>query len=387
MTDSRRVFVRGVGAVSPIGASVEEIWDRLVRGDYPERVAPESERGIPTPKSAATVDVFREELDALVSSRSLRRVSQLSRYCVAAAGMAKPSEELVNTDDTAVVLGTCFGSSRYHFDYYEKLFSGGIRDASPLLFSECVMNAVSGHVSLHYGLRGASLALVGGEEVGLTAIVDATERIRSGEAVAAFAGGADEYCDFVHAALASRSFVGDTGPCVGEGAAILYLDGSSSDAALAEVVSGAIARGGRRGAEAAVRQAIRRAFRSASIEPKDIELVVTNLPGQDTEDGLDGAQLFATIADELGERDGSLLVTSPSPAVGDGFAFVSGFQAFVAAMSLASEMVPGIGEPSCEVPEGWLADREARPYPARHALVVSLTRRGTAVALLLSRAR
>jgi 3-oxoacyl-[acyl-carrier-protein] synthase II len=403
---SERTGVRicGLGIVSPLGVGVDEVWKRLLAGERGLDDAPESSRQIPTPRYAATVDRFSSDLDQLVAHRSLRRVSQLSRYCVGASALAAPrslgdSSEVAFpcADDTAVILGTCYGSSRYHFDYYEKLFSGGLREASPLLFSECVMNAASGHVALFHGVRGASLALVGGEEVGLTAIAEAADRLRLGDARAALAGGADEYCDFVHAALSSREFVGDEAtvpfassaaiPFLSEGAAILYLERDDVDGAgepLARWLGWGMVRGRADTASAAVRGAVRRALDDANVSPADIDLVVVGASGA----ALDATELgsVASVIDEPGERD--VVVACPNAAFGEGFAFTSGAQAIVAVKALSEGVVPPtpLAERPSSLPASWTIPGTPLARELRCALAVKVTRRGSAVAVVMGRA-
>ena len=169
-----RVVVTGVGVVSPFGLGVDVLWGALLECQSAQRPTPESVRGIPVP---ATAGVLVEERDAardLLASRRLRRVSDLSLTSVAAAQLAMeeagqwPTPDGGSSDDAsrraapAVLLGTSFGSSQYHFDYYEKIYEGGLRAASPLLFPESVMNSASGHPAPHFGLRGPSQGPVGG---------------------------------------------------------------------------------------------------------------------------------------------------------------------------------------------------------------------------------
>lgn len=403
MSERAGVRVSGLGIVSPLGVGVESVWKRLLAGERGLDNAPESSRGVPTPRRAATVDRFSNDLDKLVAHRSLRRVSRLSRYCVGAAGLAAPRSvsdagevSFPCADETSVILGTCYGSSRYHFDYYEKLFSGGLREASPLLFSECVMNAASGHVALFHGLRGASLALVGGEEVGLTAIAEAADRLRLGDARAALAGGADEYCDFVHAALSSRGFVGEEGtapfasssaiPFLSEGAAILYLERDDVDGArepLARWLGWGMVRGRGDSASAAVRGAVRRALDDAEVAAADVDLVVVGAGGA----ALDAIELesVASVIDEAEERE--VVVACPNAAFGEGFAFTSGAQAIVAVKALSEGVVPPtrLAERPTSLPASWTIPATPLERESRCALVVKVTRRGSAVAALFRR--
>jgi len=407
------VAVTGLGAVSPLGLGADELWDKLVAGASGLGTSPSSSRGINVPESAATVGEVSRRVDDVVSPKFLRRLANLSRYAVGAASLCfqEPGRDArwggaARRDATAVLLGTCFGCSAYHFEYYEKLFRHGIKDASPLLFSESVMNAASGHISIHLKLRGASLALVGGEEVGLAAIADAADRIRLGEATAALAGGAEEYCDFVHAWLASQGYVtgraarpyaGDeTGGFLGEGATLLLLEDarsvmSTGGRPLAFVAGAATARAGEGAVAAstveAVERAIRDALGEAELSPQAVDLVVSSAAGT-VFDGYEAKGIARAL--DTRSRTGSgraLFVAAPNAVLGEAFACSSATQALVGVKALAEGVVPPLPDLSrgVDLPAGLKLASEPLRKDLEHALVVSVSTRGNAVAVLLSR--
>jgi 3-oxoacyl-(acyl-carrier-protein) synthase len=250
------------------------------------------------------------------------------------------------------------------------------------------------------GLRGASLALVGGEEVGLTAVVEAAERVRLGDARAAFAGGAEEYCDFVHAALAARGFVGeeaaapysggDGAPFLGEGAALLYLEEPGTGAAereppLARLLGWGAARGGPEGIPGAVERAVGEALEDAGVRAEEIDVVVGSACGS----ALDAAEAEGLARALRRGRGEPVAVTCPKAALGEGFAFTSGAQALVAVEALRSGCVPatanasrggGAGAEPRLLPPGFTLARAALACELRCALAVAANRRGAAVA-------
>jgi nodulation protein E len=410
------VAVTGLGAVSPLGLGADELWDQLVAGASGLRASPPSPHGIQVPGSAATMGDVSRRIDDVVSPRFLRRLANFSRYAVGAASLCfqEAGREgrwsldggAARRDATAVILGTCFGCSAYHFDYYEKLFRNGVRDASPLLFSESVMNAASGHTSIHLKLRGASLALVGGEEVGLAAIADAADRIRLGEVTAALAGGAEEYCDFVHAWLTRRGYVTDSsarpyagdekGGFLGEGATFLLLEDAGSVTStggqpLAFVVGAGAARA-REGSVAtgtaeAVERAIQGALAEAELPPQAVDLVVSSAGGT-VFDGYEAQGIAGAL--RTSARTGSgreLFIAAPKAALGEAFAFTSSAQALVGVKALVEGVVPPLPGLSgaVDLPPGLRLVSEPVRKDLQHALVVSVSTRGNAVAVLLSR--
>ncbi len=406
----------GLGVVSPLGIGVEKLWGRLLAGDCALGRSPPSRQSIPVPPRAATLGELAGEVEALTGAPSLRRVSNLSRYAVAAARLAlsrsggrgpAPSggEGGARTfpagDDACVLLASSYGSSAYHFDYYHRLSRGGLREASPLLFSESVMNAAPGHVSLQFKLRGASLALVGGEEVGLTAVIEGARRILLGEAGAVLAGGAEEYCDFVHAALAGHGLVSGTrgepysgeGPAsfFSEGAAVLLLEEEGAvpggAGALAEVAGYGISRvrdGGGAGDPPGARSlaiAVRRALGGAGIEAGEVDMVVSSAGGGPP-DAVEARGLALALGG--GDRRSPCPVVALKAALGEGFAFSSAAEAVVAVKALVEQVVPptsGTARPAL-LPEGFFLPRAAGPAHLRNVLAVSQNHRGASTAVV-----
>jgi 3-oxoacyl-(acyl-carrier-protein) synthase len=400
----RAAFVTGLGIVSPLGIGVEELWGRLLAGERADDLTPPSARAIPAPPRAATLSALAGRLEEVVDARALRRVSNLSRYAVAAARLALgESGERAWRDEACVILGTCFGSSVYHFEYYERLFGGGLREASPLLFSESVMNAAAGHVALHFQLRGASLALVGGEEVGLAALAEGALRLRLGETAAALAGGADEYCDFLHAALAERGFVSEgpstpyaargSLPFISEGAAFLLLESEEAAAGrgaepLVRLAGSGVCRGrspasGEPPGAEAVERAVRQALADEGLEPGDLDLVVASAGG--------GAEAAAAeiegLTRALGARRWELFLAAPKAALGEGFAATSAAQAVIAVQALVEQTVPPTpgDEESALLPAAFLLPRAPVDTPLENVLALSVNRRGAAAAVLFRR--
>jgi nodulation protein E len=408
----RAVAVTGLGAVSALGLGAADLWEGLLRGECALSPSPPSPRGIPVPESAGALGAAARRVEEVVDPRALRRLAPLSRHALGAAALAlreAGAEKRWEGEDgeavraaTAVVLGTSYGPSAYHFEYYEKLFANGIRDASPLLFSESVMNAAPGHVAIRWKLRGPSLALVGGEDVGLAAIADAMDRVRLGEAAAALAGGAEEYCDFVHAALGARRVVGaergepfsgaEGRSFLGEGAAVLLLENAAAAGggppALAEAAGAGFARGsaGPGGAARAVELAAAGALADAGMRAEEVDLVVASAGGGPL-DREEAAGLERALAGGNGRKGRPVLILAPKAALGEGFAFTSAAQALVAVKALAEGVVPPAPGRAAPVllPPGFEMPRQRVEADLRGALAVSVSARGNAVAVCFRR--
>lgn len=405
MSSSPRPRVVGLGLVSSLGFGTEAVFSSLSAEISAAHPSPLSPRGIPVPASAGALEGTGLRLEDLIDARYSRRLAGISKLALAAAvqafgGPSRREPSLAGDralrDETAVILGTSFGASSYHFEYYEKLFRNGLRDASPLLFSESVMNSAAGHVALYLKLRGPGLAQVGGEEVGLAALVEAFDRITLGEVPCALAGGAEEYCDFVHAAVASGGLVGaepglafggGKGAFFSEGAAFLLVErgdgpGLPGLEPLATLAGGGLARGpsSEHGAAGAVERAALQALRGSS---GPISLVLLSASGGPLD--LAEAEGVSRALRALGQDPSGVLVAAPRSLLGEGFAYSTAALAALGVEALRRRSAPGTAAlPGVSLPGGLRLAAPGQELGAGAVLVVALSRRGSAAACLLT---
>jgi hypothetical protein len=165
------VFIAGMGWVTPLGADLSTVWERLLAGDVAEAKElrnPESGRLLPY------YPVSPKLVDSLGRNPRLRRSSSISYFAVAAGLAALENAGLSLTPElaarTAVVFGTTDGGVQYTRRFYEQISKQGAQAASPALFPETVYNAPASHLSAQLGLDGASYTLVGDASVATGAL-------------------------------------------------------------------------------------------------------------------------------------------------------------------------------------------------------------------------
>ncbi len=401
------VLVTGLGAVSPLGVGAEALWTRLLAGGPPPLAAPPTRPDLSLPPAHAFAEEFPAEQYA--DRRRVRKASNATRLAVVAARFAVEDARLPTGppagDETTVVLGTCFGSNAYYLKFHERVLQRGAAGANAVLFTESVFNAPAGHVSMDHGLRGASLAVAGGEESGLSAVIAAHDRLRLGAARAALAGGVEEYSDLVQASLLSEGRLcgaapglnDEAGP-IAEGAAVLVLETEEvararGGAAYAAVLGVARARPRSPGDGAARSDAIRRAVtsacRQAGVAPVEVDLVLAG--------GAGGARSRAELA---GLRavwpapDRPRWLCAPQAQWGEGFAFTSAALVAVGVRAVAAGVIPpgcpgGAPRPT-DWPAGLAAADEALDSaavdPPETCLVLATSEPGAVAAVLLGRA-
>ena len=137
----------------------------------------------------------------------------------------------------------------------------------------------------------------------------------------------------------------------------------------------------------AVERAIRTALLEAEVSPQEVDLVVTSAGGT-VVDGYE-AEGIARALDTRSRAGGGreLPLAAPKAALGEAFACSSAAQALVGVKALVEGVVPPLPGRSCaiDLPAGLSIAHEPLRKNLEHALVVSVSTRGNAVAVLLSR--
>jgi len=205
-------------------------------------------------------------------SLPLDRVSSL--VMSAAQRLLGPPASSNIDPDTAVVLGTTYGSQARHESIWSALAEGGPRDVNPNDFALSTFNAPGSAVASAYGFGGANLVFLGSTS-GAAAIDEAARLIASGRAKRVLAGAYEEVTPYFRRVLAGL------GECdTGEAVALALIEDEASarergvigPATILGHVSGAPAAGWPDGAE--LLASIRTVLRQAAIQPGDVGAVV-----------------------------------------------------------------------------------------------------------------
>jgi 3-oxoacyl-(acyl-carrier-protein) synthase len=185
--------ISGAGWITPLGADLDAVWQRLIDTDPPEvRMAANPETG----RLHRSIPVPPKLVDSLARNPRLRRSSAISYYAVAAGLAALENAGLKMTGEaasrTALVFAITDGGVLYTRKFYEQIVKQGARGASPLLFPETVYNAPASHFAAELGIDGATYTLVGDASVGLSALHFATQLLATSDIDQCVVVGAEE---------------------------------------------------------------------------------------------------------------------------------------------------------------------------------------------------
>lgn len=157
------ILITGVGAVSPAGRGIDAMIARTLNDDL-------------------WGDLELSTLSPLLDHKTTRRIALLPRIMIAAlrdlvetSGLT--AEELA---DTPLICANWCGTPEFTIQYYRDLITSGIDLSNPMLFAESVPNIGSAHCSIAFGIRAASLTVIGRRTSGLEAIALASAKIKTG---------------------------------------------------------------------------------------------------------------------------------------------------------------------------------------------------------------
>jgi len=190
----RRVVVTGLGIVSPVGSNVAEAWDNVVNGR--SFIGPITRFDVSAYPTRFGGDIRGFNVEDYLAPKEARRMDPFLHYGFAAASQALKDSGVVVTPENAarigVIMGAGIGGLETIQANHEKLLEAkGPRKVSPFFVPGSIINMVSGHVSIHFGIKGPNLAVVTACTTSTHAIGLAARMIQYGDADVMLAGGAE----------------------------------------------------------------------------------------------------------------------------------------------------------------------------------------------------
>ena len=242
--EKRRVVITGMGAVTPIGNTVEETWASIKAGKSGIDTITHFDASINKVHYAAEVKNFDPAL--YMDAKDARKMARFSQYAVAASKMALEDANLLGNaevlEDTGCILGVGIGGFEVTEANCISYYKSGCVKTAPMTIPELIPNEAGGNVCMQFGLHGPCQAVSTACSSGTDALGVAFDMVRSGRIDCCLAGGAESTIngyaivsfEVLHAL--SNSFADDPkkasrpfdkkreGFVMGEGSAILVFE-------------------------------------------------------------------------------------------------------------------------------------------------------------------
>jgi len=190
----KRVVVTGMGALTPIGNNVNDLWDNLVKG---KSGVAEITKFDPSPfKTRFAGEVKGFDYTKYMERSEARKIDLFSQYAIAVIDECIHDSDVnlknIDLGKVGVIWGTGVGGIQ---SFEEEVLSFGQKldmpRFSPFFITKIISNLAAGLISIRYGLRGVSYVTTSACASGNNAIVDAFNIIRLGKANIIFAGGSE----------------------------------------------------------------------------------------------------------------------------------------------------------------------------------------------------
>lgn len=234
------IVITGIGVAGPAGFGAQALWDALI--EKRPCFSP-----VPSPKAEGKERLCAKVkgIDAFLNDRRLRRAAEISKFASAAIRLALEDAGIDPgawvSREAGLVTAVTHGAIRFTVEFHESLIKEGPASASPMVFSDSVLNAPAGNASIAFNIRGAAHTVIGDLGAGMLSVSTAIKTMRYSGLKVCLAGAAEEFEDVVTGVYsrlgllspegsgAMRPFsTGHNGFISGEGACFLVLEEKAS---------------------------------------------------------------------------------------------------------------------------------------------------------------
>ncbi len=356
----------GLGALTPIGNTLQEYWDNLIAGK--SGAAPIQQFDASKFKTQFACEVKNFNVEDFIDRREVRKLDQFSQYAMVSASEAMADSQLMesnpNVDRIGVIWGSGIGGLKTFQDECQYFFEGdGTPKFNPFFIPKMIADIAAGHISIKYGLRGPNYVTVSACASSTNAIIDAFNLIRLGKADAIVTGGSEAAVNEMGVGgfnglralsmrndspeTASRPFDKDRdGFVLGEGAGALILEEYEHAVKRGAKIYAEVAGGGMSGDAyhmtaphpegIGARNVMNAALEDAELKAEDVDYV--NVHGTSTPLG-DVAETKA-IQQVFGEHAYKLNISSTKSMTGHLLGAAGAIEAIACIMAVKHDIVP-----------------------------------------------
>jgi 3-oxoacyl-[acyl-carrier-protein] synthase II len=359
----RRVAVTGLGAVTPLGNDAPSTWRAAVAGESGiDWIRSFDASGFPVRVGAEVKDF---DPTTVASPKEVRKLERNVLLSLGAAAEAMTDAGLNGFDPmrVGIAFGTAIGGVGGIVEQGDVLRERGPDRVTPSFIPSVLVDAASGQLAISLGIKGPNYAPVSACATGSSAVGEAAEIIKRGDADAMLAGGAEAcmhplilagFCamrglaaEEEHPPRASRPFDATrAGFVMGEGACVLVLEELEAARArgatvYAEVLGYGASNDAHHMAQpepeaTGVAEMMRAALRRADVEPERVGYI--NAHGTSTPLG-DLAETKA-IKDVFGDHAYELAVSSTKSMMGHTFGAAGAVEAMMCVLAIHEDVIP-----------------------------------------------
>lgn len=363
-TLNKRVVITGLGALSPVGNNVDEMWESVTTGKSGIDFVTKVDKDLFPAKVAAEVKNFDPTL--YMDKKDARKMDPFTQYAVAAAKMAVEDANLTineaNAERVGVWIGSGIGGMKTWEDQHTKFMEKGAKRVSPFFVPMMIPDMAAGQVSIQLGAKGINSCSVTACASGANSIGDAFKAIQRGDADIMISGGTEApISDMAFAGFssskalstnedpqkASRPFDKNrNGFVMGEGAGILILESLESALQRDATIYGEIVGYGATGdayhitapaenGEGATR-AMQIALKDANLEPSDVQYVNAHGTSTDLNDKYETQAIKAVFGDHASD----LAISSTKSMTGHLLGAAGGIEAVISIKAIQDSIIP-----------------------------------------------
>lgn len=408
----RRVVVTGIGLVSPLGNTLEESWNGLLKGRSGITQITKFDVTAYSTKIAGEVKGFNSDL--YVEKKEQKKMDTFIHYSMACSKMALEMANIKLSEDqllaTGAFIGVGIGGLPMIEEQMEKLRTRGPNRVSPFFIPGVITNLAAGQVSIAHGLKGPNFAITSACATGVHSIGEAFNYIRYGRADFMLAGGVEAtVCPSAIAGFsamralsernetpekASRPFDKDRdGFVLGEGGAILFLETlESAEKRGASVLCEVTGYGATSDAHHFTtpapegdggRRAMQTAIKDADIQPEDIQHINAHATSTPVGDGLETRAIKNLFQDHATK----LWITGTKSMTGHLLGAAGAIESAFCIMAIKDQIVPptiNLENPSEDCDLDYIPN-QAREGKINHALNNSFGFGGTNGSIIFSK--
>jgi 3-oxoacyl-[acyl-carrier-protein] synthase II len=392
--DERRIVITGLGAITPIGNTVEATWNSLVAGvSGVDRITAFDPSDCLTQIAAEVKDFDPGEVLSVKQVKRMARTSQLAVVAAREAARDAGFETDFTDKEVGVIVNSAVSGFAEIQDATEVYHSRGERRMSPRFVPSALTNMPACEIAIDMNIHGPVNASALACASGAYAMIEARRILLAGEADVMLAGSADaaitpvmfQGLNAMHALSkhndspteASRPFDADRdGFVFGEGAVVLTLETLAHAKArgarvYAEVLGGALTSDAFNvvAPEPTARyatDAVVKGLRNARLNPSDIDLVCAHGTSTRANDRTESA----AIRQGMGESAYDVHVTAPKSMTGHLIGAAGALAGMLCALSITRDVIPPTinyttPDPDCDLD---YTPRTAREAEVRHAI-------------------